>query len=89
MMLKQNADVFRDNEQIFLRSEIEKVVAKFSTSKNIRELFENLKDQRLSSMNKNWKSWNPLKKTTLFGGRDNRRKRVFSQDGQPIPEAKT
>ena len=46
MTLKKNADAFRDNEQIFLRSEIEKVVGKFLTlkkNKKIRELFQNLK----------------------------------------------
>ena len=40
----------------FLDQKLRKLLQSSQHQKKLRELFENLKDQRLSSMNKNWKS---------------------------------
>ena len=90
MMLKENAGGFRDNEKMLFESKFEQVVAKSLTLKNkSRELFDNLKEQGISSGNKDSRKQQPFQKAPLFRARRNRRRGIFSQADQSISNAGT
>ena len=90
MMLKENAEAFRDNEKLTFGPKFEEVVAKSLTSKNkLMDLFRNLKEQGAPSGNQDSRKQQPFQKAHLFCARGNRRKGIFSHDGQSISNAVT
>ena len=75
IMLKENAEAFRNNEKMLIRQKFEKIVAKLLTWKNkLRELFNNLKAQESSIVKKDSKKQQLFQKAPLFCARRNRRR---------------
>ena len=82
-MLKQNRKALRDNKKMSSGWKFEEFVAKSLKSKNkSREVFGNLKEQGISSGNKDSRKQQPFQKASLFRARGDRREGIFSQAGQ-------
>ena len=82
-MLKENAEAFRDIEEMFFGPKFKEALAKSLTTKNrSRELFGNLKEQGTSPGNMDFRKQQPFQKTSLFRARGIRGRGIFSQVGQ-------
>ena len=89
-MLKQNREALRDNKKMSSGWKFEEVVAKSLKSKNkSREVFGNLKEQGISSGNKDSRKQQPFQKASLFRDRGNRGGEIFSPVGPSISNAGT
>ena len=89
-MLKQNREALRNNKKMSSGWKFEEVVAKSLKSKNkSREVFGNLKEQGISSGNKDSRKQQPFQKASLFRARGNRGGEIFSPVGQSISNAGT
>ena len=72
-MLKHNREALRNNRKMSSAWKFEEVVAKSLKSKNkSREVFGNLKEQGISSGNKDSRKQQPFQKTSLLRARGNR-----------------
>ena len=67
MMLRQNAETFRDNEKMLFGPKFEQVIAKSLISKNkSRKMFGSLKEQGTSSETRIPESSNPFRRLSYF-----------------------
>ena len=90
MKLRENAKTFKDNDKMLFGPKFEEVITKSLISKNnLRMLFGSLKEQEISSANKDFRKHQPFQKTQLFRARENRWRGIFLQAGQSISNSGT